>query len=605
MKFWRSGNGNGNGGSHDTATEEIVIHKTPDDLGVPKTLNYPNTTLGRLLDQTVERFSDSTALLYGDLDWNYGELLSQVNRLAGGLARIGVRRGDRVLMTLPNCPEFITSFFAIQKLGATVVNAGPLMGADDLGKLITMTNPRAIVGLDLQVARLAKLSEDSSVEKIVWLTLQHYQNLFKRVGYMLKKWQLSEKHDTSREINMAELLETAPPRPPTINPEPDDIAVLQPTGGTTGTLKVAQLSHRNLIANAIQLTIWTNCPPGQGRFMAVLPMFHVFGLTSCLMIPVFTGGAIIPLTRFVPSQVIDTIAKHKPTIFTLVPAICDGICNALERSGKTPESMKDEFKSIGLCVSGAAPLSREMAQRFEEMAGIGVIQGYGMTESSPVTIANLPGEPVHETIGFLLPDTLARLADLDDPSKDAPHGEAGELLVAGPQVMSGYFDNPEQTAAMLWRDTVNNITWLRTGDIAIVEHGGYFKIVDRKKDMIIRSGFNIYPAKVEDVIRKHSLVTDVAVVGKPDATTSEQVVAVVVLSEQPEDLEPIREELKSICREHLGRYEVPAMFEFIEQLPRNGLGKLLKNKLKREIFEKQAEEETETEEETVEEKSTA
>jgi long-chain acyl-CoA synthetase len=580
-KLWRWWGSNDSVGAEPKPSRSDAgrsIYTTPVDAHVPTTLNYPSTTLSQMLDQTASRFGDAPALIYSDQRWNYRQLLMKVNRLAGGLARLGVRKGDAVLLTLPNCPEFITSFFAIQKLGAVVVNAGPLMGTDDVRSLIKSTRPRVLIGLDLQEPLFAKVVDGAIVKTCVYVSLQSYQGLFKRVGYMVKVWQQRQPVQGAERLTMAQVTENAPSRPPTVVPDVNDTAVLQPTGGTTGVLKVACLSHQNLIANAAQLSAWSLSPLGQERVLAVLPMFHVYGLTTCLLTSIFNGSALIPLTRFVPKQVVESIIQHRPTIFPLVPAICEGVSNVIERMDR-PAALD----SIRLCISGAAPLSARVADRFEKLTGIELIQGYGMTESSPVTVANIPGKNRPESIGVPLPDTQVRLAELDDPAVDVASGEAGELLVAGPQVMKGYFDNPEETARVLWADGDGQI-WLRTGDVARVNQDGSIRIVDRIKRMIIHSGFNVYPAKVEKVLSKHELIEDVAVVGKADPVCTEQVVAMIVskgvAKDSAEDVAELFEQLRALCREHLGRYEKPARYELVDELPRNALGKLLMIELK-------------------------
>jgi len=555
-----------------------------DEAGIPRSLVYPSTTLGRMLDQTAERFADATALVYAEKNWNYRELLSEVNRLAGGLARLGVRRGDRIVVTLPNCPEYVFCFFAIQKLGAVVVNAGPLMGSDDLEQLLTMTAARVVIGLDLQAPLLGRVGKDSTVEHWVWVSLAFYQSVFKRLGYQLKLWH--ERDGANRNsvrthhVTFAALMEDAPSRPPTVDPGMDATAVLQPTGGTTGGLKLVQLSHRNLLCNATQMSVWVNGRLGQERTMAVLPMFHVYGLTTGLINTVYIGGQILMMTRFEPEPLLNMIERHKPTIFPLVPAICDGISDFIE---KEPRPLP--LASVRLCISGAAPLTQGTAERFERLGGTRVIEGYGLSEASPVTHVNLPGKSRFGSIGLPMPDTFCRIVEFDENGEksgrfhDVRTGEAGELLISGPQVMSGYFANPAQTRIALVTDP-DGRAWLRTGDVARMDEDGYFHIVDRKKDMIIRSGLKVYPAKVEKVLRMHERVLDAGVIGRPDPVHTEEVVAFVVPAGGVEDRDALAEELRRFCRKHLAPYEVPQRVEFAESLPRSALGKLLKRELR-------------------------
>ncbi|HWP40587.1 MAG TPA: AMP-binding protein, partial [Tepidisphaeraceae bacterium] len=395
-------------------------------------------------------------------------------------------------------------------------------------------------------------------------------------------------------ITLARLLADAPARPPTLEPSPLATAVMQPTSGTTGTLKLVQLSHRNLLANAMQVSILMQARAGQERVLAVLPMFHVYGLMLSLISAVFNAATMILMARFVASETIELLRRHRPTVFPIVPAICEAISNELEKQAKAEGRwQKDEARRDGsvlyrsctmlhplLCISGAAPLTQAVAERFERLTGSRVIEGYGLSEASPVTHANLPGRCRYGSIGIPLPDTRCRVADPDDPTRDVPQGEPGELLIAGPQIMSGYFANPQETAAALFKDA-DGVTWLRSGDIVRMDADGYFYVIDRKKDMIIRSGLKVYPAKVERVLARHAAVADVAVIGRPDPVHTEVVTAVIVPKEPQTDQQALIEQLKALCREHLSPYEVPMRFEFVSSIPRSLLGKALKKELRK------------------------
>ena len=570
--WWKSSNGDGAQEAHAPASPWLA---QLDRAGIPRTLTYPTTTLGRMLDQTADRFGASAALVYMNKQWTYRELLAQVNRMAGGLATLGVRRGDRVLVTLPNCPEFVIAFFAVQKLGAVVVNAGPLMGADDLGQVIGMTTPRVVIGLDLQSPVLMRAAHHSTIENSVWVSLQPYQPVMRRLGYQIKLWQReSSNGDRIQHRTFSELLAQAPSRPPTIESEPNQVAVLQPTGGTTGTLKLVQLTHQGLLVNATQTAVWMGSRQGQERHLAVLPLFHVYGLQTCLICPIYTGASIIMSLRFQAAEAIELVRQYRPTLFSLVPAICDAVSNLLEKS--PGESKLD---GVRLCVSGAAPLPQPVAERFTRLTGAVVVEGYGLTEASPVTHVNPPGDPRTGSIGLPMPDTRIRVVDLDNGPRDAKLGEAGEMWISGPQVMLGYFANPEETRKALFTDAKGAV-WLRTGDIVRYDEDGFFYVLDRKKDMIIRSGLKVYPVKVENVLRSHEKVADVAVVGRADPVHTEVVVAYIVRRNASHDAGALAEELRCLCRKRLAVYEVPAVFEFTEEIPRSPLGKVLKNRLR-------------------------
>lgn len=548
-----------------------------DREGIPRTLQYPTAPVGRLLDQTADRFGDAQAIAYHDARWTYGELLAQVNRLAGGLACLGVRRGDRVLMALPTCPEFVTTFFAVQKLGAVVVNAGPLMGLDDLREVIRLARPRVVVGMDLRAGHLLQAAAgQDAVEHFVWTSLQTYQTRLKWVGYQFKLWQGRDRAGGgggADHVTMGELLQHAPSRPPTVAPELDQTAVLQPTGGTTGTLKLARLTHRALLANCTQVVSWMNLRYGQERVLAVLPMFHIYGLMLGLLAGVFSASQLILLTRFDGPETLRLLREHRVTIFPMVPAICDALGGLL-----AGEERREPLRDLRLCFSGAAPLPPEAGERFRRLSGSCVIEGYGLTEASPVTHAGLPGDPRPGSIGLPLPDTRVRVADLDT-GHDVEAGACGELLVSGPQVMSGYFGDPEQTRIALQPDADGTV-WLHTGDVVRYDGDGFFQVVDRRKDMINHSGLKVFPSRVERVLRADERVKEVAVLGRPDPVMTERVVAVVVPAAPPEDAMKLGQELRAICREHLAPYEVPADVEFVGALPRTGLGKLLRKDLR-------------------------
>jgi long-chain acyl-CoA synthetase len=551
--------------------------------GIPTTLTYPSTTLTRLLDQTADRFAESPALFFENESWTYRELLAAVNRTAGGLATLGVRSGDRVLLALPNCPEFFMAFFAVQKLGAVVINAGPLMGVDDLATIITMTTPRLVIGLDLLSAGLTSADEGSMIKHWVWVSLQSYQPVLKWLGYQYKLWHGGKRNGHGgHHTTFADLLENAPARPPTLEPDRDQTAVLQPTGGTTGSLKLAELTHRNLLCNAAQIGAWMGVQQGQDRILAVLPLFHVYGLTLNLIAAVYGASSVVLTTRFHCGEVLELIRRHHPTIFPLVPAICDAISNQLD--SENPTASDNTLQDLRLCISGSAPLPLAVAERFEKLTGAQVIEGYGLTEAAPVTHANIPGHLRAGSIGLPMADTRVRVVDLDDSSRQVGPQEPGEMLISGPQVMRGYYANPDQTRRVLTTDDDGTV-WLHTGDVVRYDEDGYFYVLDRKKDMIIRSGLKIYPGKVERVLRMHPAVADAAVFGRPDLVHTEIVVATIVLAEasredSADERRDFVNELRHLCREHLAPYEVPAAFDFADKLPRSPLGKLLRRKLR-------------------------
>ena len=591
FRWWNGLSGNGQGHGPDTSAQGVArdpraprwdpMREPPwlaqlDLEGIPRTLQYPTTTLGRLLDQAAQRFGDVPAVVYNQTRWTYQELLASVNRMAGGLSRYGVRRGDRVVLALPNCPEYVISFFALQKLGALAINVGPLVGVDDLRHLITRTTPRVVIGMDLQASKLVGVAKESSVDRFVWVTLQSYQTLVGRLGYQLKLWQGWDRATGSptTHTTIAQLFENAPAIPPTVEPSPDATAVLQPTSGTTGSLKLVQLSHRSLLANATQVAVWMGVRHGQERVLTILPMFHVYGLTIGLLSPIFCAATITLMTRFDSAQTLAVLERERPTVFPMVPAICEALSCEIERGANRSVTLAMR------CISGAAPLPIEVAQRFERLTGARVVEGYGLSESSPVTHVNPLTRPRYGYIGLPLPDTLCRIVDLEEGTRDVALGEPGELLVAGPQIMSGYFGDVEDTLRALSTDAQGRV-WLHTGDVARMDADGFFQILDRKKDMIIRSGLKVYPGKVEQLLKTHERVADAAVIGHADPVRTEEVVAVIAPTSSALDHGTLADELQGLCREHLAPYEVPSKFEFTDQIPRSALGKVLKKDLRR------------------------
>ena len=566
---------NGHGDSKHMAQENCYM-KHYHRMGISRQLHYPSTTIAQLLDQSAQRYPHAPALIYDNLNWTYAELQNQVNRFAAGLATLGVRHGDRVMLLLPNCPEFVTAFLAIQKLGAIVVNAGPLIGTDDLAKLIEMTEARLIIALDLQAPALVDPCQDRPDLKCLWVTLKDYQAVWKRMGYRLKLWH--SRHETtilSEQMMLHQLMAMSPARPPTVIPNPDDLAVLQPTGGTTGTQKVAQLSHRNLIANAAQLSVWAKLQPAQETVLGILPMFHVYGLSSCLITAIYNSAMILPLTRFNVDQVLKTIVQYRPTICPLVPVIVEAMCDKLERE---PNPLVGTSLKQTVVISGAAPLTPTTSQRFERITNVRILQGYGLTEASPVTHANPMDRRREGSIGIPLPDTFVRVVDLQDPNQDVRCGDAGELWVSGPQVMQGYYKNPDENNNIFSVDQYKR-RWLHTGDIVRMTDDGFYSVVGRDKEMINRGGLKVWPTKIEQLLILHPNVADVAVIGRPDPVHTETVTAIIQPADSSIKTHPLLGELKTLCRKHLASYEVPKEFEFVDRLPRSALGKMLKYQL--------------------------
>jgi long-chain acyl-CoA synthetase len=545
--------------------------------GVPTDVPVPDVPLTKLLDSSAERFPHRKALMFFGRSMTYAKLLSAVDRFAGALRRLDLRKGDRVAVILPNCPQEVIAFYAILRLGAVVVPTNPLYTASELRHQLSDSGARAVVVFDKAYETLAEAMLGTAVEHVIVTSLTEYLPLIKRE---LLKLPLAKARDLSAELSTEvpegarilwfdELLKEGPDSSQQAPIDPvRDLAVLQYTGGTTGRPKGAMLTHRNLVANAHQTVSWDpKIRPGHDVNLAVVPLFHVFGLTFCLTCTILIGGMVVLIPKFDLDLVLDAIRKHKPTLFPGVPPIYQQLAAA-------PESKKAGVGDIRTSVSGAMKLARTTVDAFRTGTGGQLVQGYGMTECSPVLMANpLDGNARHVSVGVPFPGTEARIVDEYDPRRVLPVGYPGELIVRGPQIFAGYWNQPAETAETLSRDG-----WFRTGDIAVMSPDGFFTLIDRKRDVIIVDGFNVYPSEVENVLNSHPGVNEAAVVGIPDSAHGEVATAYIIPHEPP----PTPGELIDYCTRHLAEYKVPALIELRPTLPRNMLGKVLRRVLREE-----------------------
>ncbi|HEY8417385.1 MAG TPA: long-chain fatty acid--CoA ligase [Limnochordales bacterium] len=535
--------------------------------GVPPSLTYPEESLVQPLLRSAQAHPDRPAMLFFGKPTTYGELLAQVRRAAAGLAALGVRKGDRVAIMLPNSPQCVISYYAVLWLGAVVVMVNPLYTPRELQTQLADSGARHIIVLDIMYPKVAQVRADTAVERIVVTALQEYLPFplnwlfplqLRRQGQAVRV--PAEPHIT----RWQDLLAHAPAGEPAPVSPKEDLAALQYTGGTTGTPKGAMLTHFNLYANCVQIAAWlSEFKEDSFRVLGALPFFHVYGLTTVLNYTIFGGGTMILVPRFETNQVLKLIQRYRPHVFPGAPTMYVAILNH-------PKARQVDMRSIAACISGAAPLPAEVQTKFEALTGGRLVEGYGLTEASPVTHANpIWGHRKVGSIGVPWPDTECRIVN-PETGEDVPVGHDGELLVRGPQVMKGYWNKPEETAMAL-RDG-----WLWTGDIARMDEDGYFYIVDRKKDMIIAGGFNIYPREVEEVLFMHPAVQEAAVVGVPDPYRGETVKAFVVLKA---GAQATADELIAHCRQHLAAYKVPKLLEFRSELPKSLVGKVLRRVL--------------------------
>jgi long-chain acyl-CoA synthetase len=537
--------------------------------GVPDHVEVPQGNLARLLADAARDFPHAPALHFEGRTTSYAELAEQAWRLAGALAGIGVTKGTRVGLILPNSPQVVVAFFATLRLGGVVVMNNPIYTESELEHQLGDARVEVLICLDLAYERVKPLRERLGIREVVVTSMLDELPALKRVvaPYTRRGRQASATLPRDEPVlRWRELLRRTGEKPPEAEVDPaTDLALLQYTGGTTGLAKGVMLSHSNLLANVEQVRAWfPDADPGHEVMMAVLPFFHVYGLTVCLLLGVRLRAALVLLPRFDVSAVVASIDRHRPTLFPGVPTMYVAINNAVAGGGH-------DLSSIKACLSGAAALPLEVAERFERFSGGRLVEGYGLSESSPVALANpIYGKRKAGTIGMPLPDTLARVVDPGDPSRSLEVGQAGELALRGPQVMLGYWNRPEETAQVL-RDG-----WLLTGDMAVMDEEGYFSIVDRKKDLIIAGGYNVYPREVEEVLFQHPKIQEVCVAGVPDPYRGEMVKAFVVLRGGER---ATVEEIREFAKGRLAAYKVPRAVEFRDELPKTLIGKVLRRAL--------------------------
>jgi long-chain acyl-CoA synthetase len=537
---------------------------------IPPTVEIPESPLFHLLDEGATRHRSRTALVFFGKCISYEELYELVERFAAGLAQLGIQKGDRISIMLPNMPQFVIAFYAALKVGATVVQTNPLYTEHELEEIIRDSGAKTIITLDRFYPKVQPIRAKLTLQNIILSRVEEFLPAAKKVALRLK-WKLTrekipqippepEAYDFAALMNRSAKCPTVP-----INPK-EDVAILQYTGGTTGTPKGAMLTHYNLMANAMQNRAWfPKAQEGKESVLAVAPFFHVYGMTIAMNLPLSYGSTLILIPRFDIDEMLKAIDRYRPTIFPGVPTLYIAI-------NHHPKAKKYDLSSLRECLSGSAPLLAEVRDQFQTLTGATLIEGYGLSEASPVTHSNLlDGKQVEGSIGIPLPSTEAMILNLET-GKPASIGESGELMVRGPQIMKGYWDKPEATVAALTPEG-----WLHTGDVATMNADGYFFIVDRLKDMINCSGLKVYPREVEEILYQHPKVQEAAVLGVPDAYRGETVKAVIVLHPGAALTE---QEITDFCSQQLAPYKVPKIIEFRSELPKSAVGKILKRNLK-------------------------
>ena len=545
---------------------------------VPHSLTYPQVSLFGTLENSARKYPDRPALhlvlrYLGPISLgarlSYRELLNEVNRFAAALHALGVRKGDRVALMLPNLPQFVIAFYGAMRVGAIVVNTNPTYTARELEHQFSDAGAETVILLSPFYARFKEIQADTPVRRVIVTDVSDYVRapFNALVDRNLRKDGLLAQVPEGEDVNrFRPLLNAHPELPPAVDVAPDDIALFQYTGGTTGVPKAAMLAHCNLVANIEQIRAWMpSLVQGQERCIGALPFFHIYGMTVAMLFTIYHGSEVIilPNPRHIET-IMQIIHREKVSLYPGVPAMYIGIINH-------PDVKKYDLRSVKACLSGAAPLPMEVQIKFGEITGGRLIEGYGLTEAAPVTHANpIFGERRAGSIGLPWPDVDARIVD-PDTLEEQQAGQAGELWVRGPQVMRCYWNKADETKNVIAADG-----WLRTGDIARRDEDGYFYIVDRLKDIIIVSGFNVVPREVEEVLFEHPKVQEAVAAGIPDSYRGESVKAYVVLKAGQT---ATADELIAFCKERLAPYKVPRQIEFRSELPKTMVGKFLRRVL--------------------------
>lgn len=537
---------------------------------IPRELTFTSEPVQQYLVNAALEFPNKVAVHFMGKESTYKDIYEQSLKLASYLQQLGISKGDRVAIMLPNTPQAVISYFGVLFAGGIVVMTNPLYVERELEYQMNDSGAKVIITLDILFPRVSKVMPHTHLKHIIVTAIKDVLPFPKNLIYpFIQKKQYGLVVNVSHEGNnhlLKEVLKLPKKDIKTFDFNfEEDIALLQYTGGTTGFPKGVILTHKNLVSNAVMCQTWMyKCKRGKEKVLGILPFFHVYGMTTVMILSVMQAYEMILLPKFDVKTTLETIQKQKPTLFPGAPTIYIGLLNH-------PKLKDFDLSSIDSCISGSAALPVEVQQNFEEITGGKLVEGYGLTESSPVTHANfLWDRPrVKGSIGVPWPETDSAIFSMET-GEPLPPGEIGELAVKGPQVMKGYWNKPEDTA-----QTLRN-GWLFTGDLGYMDEDGYFYIVDRKKDMIIAGGFNIYPREIEEVLYEHSHVQEVVVAGIPDPYRGETVKAYIVLKE---GFNVSEEELNQFARKHLAAYKVPRVYEFRNELPKTAVGKILRRAL--------------------------
>lgn len=557
-------------------TEKVWLASYPQEI--PHELDFPQIPVQQFLTDSYNATPSKVAIHFMGKELTYKELYESTLKFANYLRSLGVEKGDRVAVMLPNCPQAVIAYYGTLYAGGIVVQTNPLYTERELQYQMADSGAKVILVMDILYPRAMKILKETKIENVIVTSIKDYlpfpKNLVypfiqkKQYGFSVKVEHSGMNHLFTEIMRSGQVLAIDLP----FDFE-NDLALLQYTGGTTGFPKGVMLTHKNLIANTMMCDAWMyRCVKGEERILGILPFFHVYGMTTVLILAVMQNSTMVLLPKFEAEQALKTIDKQKPTLFPGAPTMYIGLLNH-------PDLAKYDLSSIKACLSGSAPLPLEVQEKFEEITGGKLVEGYGLTETSPVTHANFIWENrVNGSIGVPWPNTDAVILRSGD-NELLPAGEIGEIAIKGPQVMKGYWNRKEETA-MTFTDG-----WFLTGDLGYMDENGYFYVVDRKKDMIIAGGFNIYPREVEEVLYEHEAIQECVVAGIPDPYRGETVKAYIVLKE---GMSVTDKELNAFCRKNLAAYKVPRFYEFRDELPKTAVGKILRRTLVDEEKEKMA-----------------
>ena len=546
------------------------------EKGVPPSIDYEDVSMPEFLNRTIKNFPDREAMIFQGYKITFSQFGDMVDRMAAALKDFGVKKGDSVAIVLPNLIPCAAAYFAIMKIGAITVMNNPLYSDRELEHQFNDSNSKVLITLDLLANRMIDLRPKTGIKQIIVTSIGDYLPFPKSLLFPLvaKKQKLAADVKPADDVyRWKDIVKQYEPLTENADISMDDPINYQYTGGTTGVSKGVVLTHGNMSKQVQQIAGWfPTFNKGEEIMLGALPFFHVFGLTTVMNFSMLMGWTIILIPKPQPDPLIEAIEKFRPTFAPMVPAMYIGLLNHTKAS-------KVDMTCINGCFSGSAPLPVEVIQEFEKTTGAIIVEGFGLTESCPVTHINpfAGGERKVGSVGIPLSDTECRIVDIDTGTEDVPVGESGELIMRGPQIMAGYYNRDDDTAA-----TIRN-GWLYTGDIATMDEDGYFFIVDRKKDMIISGGFNVYPREIDEVYYEHPKVMEACSIGVPHPTRGESAKLFIVLKEGETATE---EELLEFCQDKLAKYKWPMTVEFRDELPKSAVGKVLRKELRAEELAK-------------------